>query len=100
MTKRVQAANHLGHLLSAARRDEPPGHEEVAVKMTQTQQPWLEAQCDDAVGKVGSRLTELQANYYAAARLLRHAGLPRDCLWGEIQLRRLAYRAVGCAEAS
>jgi hypothetical protein len=27
MTKRVQAGNHLGHLLSAARGDEPPGRQ-------------------------------------------------------------------------
>ncbi len=78
MTQRVQAANHLGYLLNSKRRDEPPGHEEVAKKMTETQRPWLEARYGDPVAEGGppDRLTALQAGYYAAARLLRHAGLP------------------------
>jgi phospholipase C len=78
MTKRVQAANHLGHLLSSTRRDEPPGHEAVAQTMAKTQQHWLDARYGDPVGAGGSpeRLTDLQAGYYAAVRLLRHAGLP------------------------
>jgi hypothetical protein len=78
MTRRVQAANHLGHLLSSTRRDEPPGHEDVAQKMTEAQRPWLDARYSDPVAAGGppERLTELQAGYYAAVRLLRHAGLP------------------------
>ena len=73
-----EAANHLGHLLSSTRRDEPPGHEAVAQTMAKTQQHWLDARYSDPVGAGGSpeRLTDLQAGYYATARLLRHAGLP------------------------
>jgi phospholipase C len=78
MTSRVQAANHLGGLLSSTRRDEPPGHDAVAEKMTELQQPWLDARYRDPVAAGGppERLTELQAGYYGAVRLLRHAGLP------------------------
>ncbi len=78
MTARVQAAAHLGHLLSSTRRDEPPGHEQVAQTMTATQRPWLEARYGDPVATGGppERLTALQGGFYAAARLLRHAGLP------------------------
>ena len=78
MTKRVQAANHLGHLLTTTRRDEPPGHDEVAETMTEAQKPWLEARYADPVGAGGppATLTDFQAGFYSAARLLRHAGLP------------------------
>ena len=78
MTKRVQAANHLGHLLSTTRRDEPADHDMVVQEMTGHQSKWLEARYADpvATGGAPAKLTDLQAGYYAAARLLRHAGLP------------------------
>jgi phospholipase C len=78
MTRRVQSANHLGHLLSSTRRDEPLGHQAVAQTMAKTQQQWLDARYSDPVTAGGSpqRLTDLQAGYYAAVRQLRHAGLP------------------------
>lgn len=78
MTARVQAANHLGHLLSTTRRDEPPDHARVAAKMTENQQQWLDARYGEPVAAVGppAGLTDLQGEYYAAVRLLRNAGLP------------------------
>jgi phospholipase C len=78
MTSRVQAANHLGHLLTATRRDEPPAHEQVAEAVAATERPWLEHRYSDPVQAGGppEHLTDLQAGFYAAARLLRQAGLP------------------------
>ena len=79
MAARVQAANHLGYLLSSAKRDEEPsGHGAVAQRMAGSQQQWLDARYQDPVAAGGSpeRLTDLQAGFYAAVRLLRHAGLP------------------------
>ncbi len=78
MTERVQAANHLGHLLGDVRRDEPPAHDQVSKQMAQTQQPWLDHRYTDPVQKGGppEQLTDLQGGFYAAARLLRQAGLP------------------------
>jgi phospholipase C len=79
MTARVQAANHLGHLLSdGAPREEPPNHQELAEKMTALQQRWTDARFKDPVATGGPpvRLTDFQSGYYVAARLLRHAGLP------------------------
>jgi phospholipase C len=78
MTERVQAANHLGHLLTATRRDEPPAHEQVAQAVASTQQPWLDHRYSDPVDTGGppEQLTDLQGGFYAAARLLRQAGLP------------------------
>jgi phospholipase C len=78
MTARVQAANHLGPLLSSVKREEPPDHAAVARQMAGSQQQWLDARYQDPVAAGGEpgRLTELQAGFYAAVRRLRHAGLP------------------------
>lgn len=79
MTARVQAANHLGHLLSdGPPREAAPNHGEVAERMAALQQGWVDARFGQPVAAGGPpmRLTEFQDGYYTAARLLRHAGLP------------------------
>ena len=79
MTARVQAANHLGHLLSGTPpRDAPPNHAKVAGVMTAWQQQWTNARFTDPVATGGPPvgLTDFQSAFYDAARLLRHAGLP------------------------
>ncbi len=78
MTKRVQAANHLGHLLSAKQREESPNHQQVASRMTELESQWLKARYANPVAAGGppGRLTDFQSGFYSAARLLRHAGLP------------------------
>ncbi len=79
MTARVQAANHLGHLLTdGPPRDSPPNHADVAQKVTKWQERWTNARFADPVQSGGppARLTEFQTGFYDAARLLRRAGLP------------------------
>jgi phospholipase C len=79
MTTRVQAANHLGHLLTEdPAREGPPDHSDVAEKMTVLQQQWATARFKEPVQTGGppTRLTDFQTGYYTATRLLRHAGLP------------------------
>jgi len=79
VSPRVQAATHLGHLLAPERPAErPPGHAAVAQKMASYQQQWTDARFGDPVGAGGppERLTDFQTGFYAAARLLRHGGLP------------------------
>ncbi len=79
MTRRVQAANHLGHLLlDGPPRDSPPNHAAVARLMTEWQQRWTNARFANPVAAGGppGSLTDFQIGFYDAARLLRHAGLP------------------------
>jgi phospholipase C len=79
MTERVQAAKHLGPLLSEpSPRTGPPNHAHVAERMDEWQQVWSDARYEDPVATGGppQRLTDLQGEFYAAARLLRNAGLP------------------------
>jgi phospholipase C len=79
MTTRVQAAKHLGYLLTdGPPRDSPPNHAAVAQQMTEWQQKWTQARFEDpvAVGGPPARLTDFQTGFYDMARLLRHAGLP------------------------
>lgn len=79
MTARVQAANHLGHLLlDGPPRDAPANHTDVARKMTAWQQQWTNARFANPVQAGGkpARLTDFQTGFYDAARLLRRAGLP------------------------
>jgi phospholipase C len=79
MTARVQAANHLGHLLvDGPPRDGPPNHGAVADRMTAWQQQWTTARFADPVKAGGPPvgLTDFQTGFFEASRLLRHAGLP------------------------
>jgi hypothetical protein len=79
MTRRVQAANHLGHLLA----DAPPrtavaDQTPLADRLTQWRTAWAQARFTDPVAAANPphRLTEFQGGYYEMARILRQAGLP------------------------
>jgi phospholipase C len=79
MTRRVQAANHLGHLLA----DGPPraavaDHTALADQLTQWRTAWAQARFSDPVAAANPphRLTDFQGGYYEMARILRQAGLP------------------------
>jgi phospholipase C len=79
MTDRVQAANHIGHLLA----DGPPrqdlaDHASLAARLNDWRSNWENARFQDPVGASGNpgHLTELQTGFYDMARRLREAGLP------------------------
>jgi phospholipase C len=79
MTDRVQAANHLGHLLAdGPARPELADHAQLAAQLTAWRSGWESARFGDPVGASGDprRLTDLQTGFYAMARLLHAAGLP------------------------
>jgi phospholipase C len=81
MTRRVQAANHLGYLLAdGTARSGPSNHAAVAEQMTAWQQRWTDARFKDPVAAGGppARLTDFQTGFYDASRLLRRAGLPAE----------------------
>jgi phospholipase C len=79
ITARVEAANHLGHLLAdAPPRDAVPDHAAVAGRMADWHRQWAEARFTNpvAAGSPPGRLTDFQSGFYEMARLLRRAGLP------------------------
>jgi phospholipase C len=79
LSKRVGAANHLGHLLSGEPpRAEVPGHADLVAHMASWQQQWISGRYTGAVAVGGPprRLTGFQSGFYDVVRLLRRAGLP------------------------
>jgi phospholipase C len=79
MTDRVQAANHIGHLLAEGPpRQDLADHTELATRLNDWRSNWETARFQDPVGASGKpgHLTDLQTGFYAMARLLREAGLP------------------------
>ncbi len=81
LTARVEAANHLGHLLTdpgASTASSVVDHSELAQKMTEWRTKFAAARYEDPAQKADSpkSLTDFQSGYYEMARLLRHAGLP------------------------
>jgi phospholipase C len=81
LTSRVEAAQHLGHLLAdpgQATAGEPVEHSELAQKMTEWRTKFASARYEDPAQKADppKPLTDFQSGYYEMARLLRHAGLP------------------------
>jgi phospholipase C len=79
VSKRVAAANHLGHLLAAEPpRAEVPAHADLAAHMASWQQQWIAGRYNGAViaGGPPRRLSGFQSGFYDAVRLLRRAGLP------------------------
>jgi phospholipase C len=80
LTARVEAAEHLGHLLAdpgAAARS-LVDHSELAKKMTEWRTRFATARYENAAEKADppKSLSDFQSGYYEMARLLRHAGLP------------------------
>jgi phospholipase C len=79
MTARVEAANHLGHLLAdGPARQEASDYTAVAAQLTEWQAEWSRARFSDPVAKARppARLTDFQTGFYDMARRLREAGLP------------------------
>lgn len=81
LTKRVAAANHLGHLLidpDTPARETIADHGPIAEQMTAWRNKWAEARYQDptSIGGPPKPLTDFQTGFYEMARLLRHAGLP------------------------
>jgi phospholipase C len=80
LTARVEAANHLGHLLmdSPATTGAPPDHAQLAQEMTDWRARFAKARYEDPAQKAHPPrpLGRFQSGYYEMARLLRHAGLP------------------------
>jgi len=81
LTSRVQAAEHLGHLLSdpsTPARGPAADHSALVGRMVAWRQEAAEARFDKPVAFGGppGRLTDFQTGFYDMAGTLRHAGLP------------------------
>jgi phospholipase C len=82
LSKRVAAAEHLGHLLSdpatSSRAPIAADHGVLASQMVEWRGSWAEARFESPVEAGGEpgRLTDFQTGFYDMARILRHAGLP------------------------
>jgi phospholipase C len=78
-TARVEASNHLGHLLSeGTARADVPDHSAVAQTVVDWRNRFAQVRFTDPVGAVAPprELTDFQNGFYEMARLLRQAGLP------------------------
>jgi phospholipase C len=79
MGARMEAANHLGHLLSdAPPRAEVPDSDEIEQRLAGWDAAMRGARFGDPIGQAGDPkpLTDFQTGFYDAARRLREAGLP------------------------
>ncbi len=81
ISARVEAAPHLGHLLTAASpRTDVTDHTDLAAQAIQWRTGWARDRFADPIAAVGgpSSLTDFQTGFYEMARLLRRAGLPNN----------------------
>jgi len=79
LSARMEAANHLGHLLAdGAARAEVPDHSAATAVLRQWHGAWNDARFTDPVAAANPprELTDFQNGFYEMSRLLRRAGLP------------------------